>query len=67
MKELLQHPVTRGAIAGAVAAAAVDIQAFRNWKTIHDWLEYDWGIAAWRWFQGAALGALTAFGIGGVA
>lgn len=47
------------AIAGAVAAAATDIAAFRSWKSFDDAVRYDWGLAAWRWFQGAIVGVLT--------
>lgn len=63
MPEILGHPVVKGALAGALGAAAVDIAAFRSWKSHEEALAYNWGIAIWRWFQGAALGALSAAGI----
>ena len=61
------HPVTRGAIAGILTAAAVDIQAFRAFKSWEEAATYGWGIAAFRWFQGAVIGALAALGLGAVA
>lgn len=64
MHEILMHPITKAAIAGVVAAAGVDIAAFRSWKTWHDIATYDWAIASFRWVQGAALGALTGLGYG---
>lgn len=63
MSELLMHPVVRGAIAGAVAASAIDIQAFRSFKSATDLKTYSWSLALFRWVQGAVFGALTALGI----
>lgn len=60
---ILHHPITHGALTGWVAAAGVDFVAFKNWKSFHDAVTYDWGIAIWRWFQGAATGALAAAGL----
>lgn len=65
--EILQHPVARGAMSGVVAAAAVDIAAFRSWRSFDEAAAYEWKLAAWRWFQGAVWGALVAVGLGGVA
>ena len=59
-----QHPITRGAVSGLVAAAAVDLAAFRSWKRVQDVLAYDWQIAIFRWVQGAVLGAVAAVGLG---
>ena len=56
------HPVVAGAVAGIGAAALVDYAAFRSWKSYQDALQYDWGVALWRWFQGGVGGALTALG-----
>lgn len=55
---LAASPIVQGAINGAVSAGAVDFQAFRNWKCFDDAAEYAWGVAAWRWFQGAVVGAV---------
>jgi hypothetical protein len=54
----------RGALAGAVAAAVVDVHAFLTWKQFHDVIAYDWGTAAFRWLQGAVSGALVGGGYG---
>lgn len=62
--DLLHHGIVRGALSGAIAAAAVDVAAFRSWKSAQDGLTYAWGVAAFRWAQGAILGALTAAGLG---
>lgn len=66
MGDLLQHPLARGAVTGIVTAAAVDISAFRSWKSFDDVARYDWKVAAFRWVQGAILGALVAAGFGTV-
>lgn len=67
LKALLVHPVVAGAISGFTSAALVDYAAFRQWKSLSDAANYDWGVAAWRWFQGAVGGALAALGIAAVA
>jgi hypothetical protein len=64
MHEFFAHPVVKGAIAGAISAATIDINAFRAWKNAHDFVEYDWGTAVFRWAQGALMGILTAIGLG---
>jgi hypothetical protein len=61
-----QYPVVRGAIAGAIAAANVDFQAFRSWKSYYDAETYSWSTASFRWLQGAVLGGLAAAGIAGL-
>ena len=63
MVELLSHPIAAGAVSGLVAAASVDYAAFRSWKTYREATEYDWRLAAWRWFQGAVSGAVAAAGL----
>jgi len=62
----LSNPIVQGAIAGAIAAASVDLSAFRAWKRWNDILSYDWRVATFRWFQGAVLGALGVAGVGAV-
>ena len=57
---IYQSPITHGAITGAVVAAGVDLQAFRSWKTFNDIHTYNWGVAAFRWMQGAVVGAISA-------
>lgn len=64
--DLMVHPVVRGAVAGAVAAAAIDVAAFRSFKTFTEFQAYDWRIAAVRWAQGAVVGALAALGFAAV-
>lgn len=56
--------ILSGAITGVAAAAYVDYLAFRSWKSFDDFRRYDWGIAVWRWIQGAVIGGLTAAGFG---
>ena len=67
MSELLSNPIVIGAWGGFVTAAMVDYQAFRAWKTAREATQYDWGVALWRWFQGAVGGAVAAAGLGLVA
>lgn len=66
MQDLLSNPFVAGAIAGVVSAAAADLTAFRSWKSFDDAKTYSWAVAAFRWFQGAVLGALAAVGIAGL-
>lgn len=61
---LQEHALVAAAINGAVVAARTDIAAFASWKRFDDAMAYDWGVALWRWFQGAVLGALIALGMG---
>lgn len=62
--ELLQHPIVTGALAGFLAATAVDFQAFRAFKSFQEFRSYSWGLAAFRAVQGIVLGVLAALGIG---
>ena len=64
MREILTHPILRGALSGALAAAAVDFAAFRQWQSFREFTTYQWGVAMFRWVQGAAIGAVTAAGVG---
>lgn len=61
---LLHTPVVRGALAGTIAAALTDLDAFLSWRDVHQFATYDWGTALLRWAQGAVSGALTGAGIG---
>jgi len=56
-----------GALVGWGSALVVDYAAFRSWKSAHDLMAYDWGVALWRWGQGAVGGAVTSLGLGVVA
>lgn len=64
MLAVLHSPIVKGAVAGALAAAAVDYRAFRAWKTFNEVVAYDWRTAAFRILQGAVLGAVTSLGTG---
>lgn len=64
MHQFFAHPVVRGALSGALAAAVVDLHAFREWKNFYQVTNYDWGTAAFRWVQGAVMGGVTAAGLG---
>lgn len=66
MSNVLHNRIVQGALAGALAAALIDFNAFRAWKTWQDAAAYSWSTATWRWVQGAVTGALTAAGIGAV-
>ena len=65
--DFLQNPYVRGALTGALGAAAADLAAFKSWKSVNEALTYDWGVAGWRWFQGAVTGLLAAAGYEGLA
>lgn len=54
------NSIVHGAVTGALGAAAVDFHAFQTWKNMSDLKTYDWGVAAFRWLQGAVIGAVTA-------
>jgi len=60
------HTIGQGALSGFASAALVDFAAFRSWKSVQEAREYSWGLAAWRWFQGAVIGAVMATGFGAV-
>jgi hypothetical protein len=62
--DLLHNHLVQGAISGVVAAAAVDYQSFRSWKSFDDAKTYSWGKALFRWFQGGVIGFVTAAGLG---
>jgi hypothetical protein len=64
LSEWLRHPLVRGAVTGLVAAAAVDYIAFRKFKTLTEFKQYDWSVAAWRWLQGTLGGLVTGAGLG---
>jgi hypothetical protein len=66
MQEWIANPLVQGTITGLVSAAMVDYAAFRSWKSWHDAAVYGWGTAAFRWFQGAVGGLLTALGLGAI-
>lgn len=61
---ILHSAAVQGAITGAVAAAGVDFHAFRTWKSFNDVATYSWSTAAFRWLQGAVLGAVASTTIG---
>jgi hypothetical protein len=63
----LSNVYVRAALAGALAAAAVDIAAFKSWQSADDALSYNWGVALFRWAQGAVVGLMSAVGVGTVA
>jgi hypothetical protein len=63
LQELLQTPVAIGALGGALSAARTDYDAFRTWDEWSDVAGYSWKLAAFRWFQGAVVGVVTALGI----
>jgi hypothetical protein len=62
MTQFLHEPVVRGIISGIAAAAVVDFHAFMSWHEFADVKKYAWGTAAFRWLQGAIMGAITGAG-----
>jgi len=66
MSSDLLFRLAQGALTGVLAAAAVDVQAFRAWRSMEEFAAYDWRLAAFRWGQGAVLGVLSALGLGGI-
>ena len=63
MSDFLHHPIVRGIIAGVLSAAVVDFNAFKSWHSFSDARQYSWGVAAWRWLQGAVIGGCSALGL----
>lgn len=61
---VLHSAAMRGALAGAISAAIVDVHAFMSWKSFNDAITYSWGTALFRWCQGAVSGALVGAGYG---
>ncbi len=66
MTALLANYWFHAAAAGAVAAAGIDIAAFRSWKSWQDAATYNYGTASFRWIQGALWGMLTAAGFAAI-
>lgn len=66
VQQVLEHPVVRGALTGWASAAAIDFAAFKKWESVEEAARYGWRLAAWRWFQGAVVGAVAALGIEGL-
>ncbi len=60
---VIASPVFKGIVSGVLAAAVVDFHAFNGFKSFTDFTEYDWKIAAFRWFQGAVAGAVSGYGL----
>jgi len=63
---ILHSAAFKGALAGLISAAGVDLHAFSGMKSADEFLRYSWTLAAFRWVQGAALGALTGLGYGAI-
>lgn len=63
LTDLLKNPILRGAITGFLVAARIDYLAFKNFQSPTEAKAYDWKIAAWRWFQGAVIGALSTLNV----
>jgi hypothetical protein len=66
LQAFIAYPAVRGALSGLLSAALVDFAAFRSWKNFHDAYAYDWPTAAWRWLQGAVVGAVTSSGLSAI-
>ena len=49
----------QGIITGVGTAAHIDYQAFVTQKSWDDLIRYRWGLATFRWFQGAVIGAVS--------
>lgn len=65
-QSLLHSPVGIGALAGLLAAMRIDYDAFRAWDEWQDFRSYRWGLATFRWAQGAVIGAVSALGFAAV-
>ena len=62
----LALPFVQAVITGLVGGIAVDIVAFRTFKSWNEFASYDWSIFSWRAFQGAVGGVLGYFGLVGL-
>ena len=58
------NKIVSGALAGAVSAAVVDLDAFKKWQTVKEFQTFDWKLAALRWLKGTVFGALAGAGFG---
>lgn len=63
---LLHSPVGIGAVAGLLAAARIDYEAFQTWDEWRDFQTYSWSLASFRWVKGAVIGAVSAYGFAAV-
>jgi hypothetical protein len=55
--------ILRGAVAGLVASASVDLHAWYKFASFDDIVRYDWKIALTRWGIGIVTGILAALGL----
>lgn len=66
LEMFVANPIVRrvalAALAGWVAAAAVDLHSFMRWKSINEAATYDYQTMLLRWSQGLIGGALTGAG-----
>jgi hypothetical protein len=49
----------QGVVIGVSSAAATDYHAFKAFRSWDDLVRYRWGLAMFRWFQGAVIGILS--------
>jgi hypothetical protein len=66
VQAFLHHRLVAGTISGVIGAAAVDIAAFRKWKSFDDCVTYSWKTAFFRWGQGAFFGLVSTLGLNAV-
>ena len=63
---IVHSTFVKGAVAGLLSAAVVDLHAFLTWKSVSDVKSYSWSTALLRWGQGVIVGGLTGAGYGAV-
>lgn len=56
--------IIAGAVAGFVAAALVDLDAWSKWNESDGKYPFDFRVALKRWIYGAVSGAMAGFGLG---
>lgn len=59
----LVNKLALGALSGFGGALLIDYAEFRKWKSVQEFISYNWGVAAFRWVQGAVGGVVAAAGL----
>lgn len=66
LQAYLALPFVQAVVTGLLGGIAVDIVAFRTFKSWNEFASYDWSLASFRAVQGAVGGVLGYFGIVGI-
>lgn len=61
--EVAHNPHVRDALIGFATAAAADYHTFTKFKRWGELTQFDWNVATYKWFIGAATGLIGGTGL----